>query len=460
MHWDPDEGRGEQDDETENGNIAGTQISEKYMSTELDRISELSRGNRQLKFLSIAHYLTQAALEEAFKSLRKDAAAGVDGVKYGEYQKEAGRKIQELNERVRRKQYRAQPLRRIYIPKEDGKQRPISIPSLEDKILQKATVTMLNAVYEQDFYSCSYGFRPRRGQQDALDEIGKIICRRPIGWVLEADICGYFDAIVRSKIMEMIERRVKDGSILRLIGKWINVGVIDEGRLLTSETGVGKGQVISPLLANIYLHYVLDEWFEQEVKPRMRGEAHEVRFADDFILCFQYKEDAEKVLEVLGKRFAKYGLTLHPEKTRLIEFGKQAVEKGERPGGKQPATFNFLGFTHIAKRSRRGNFCIHVQTMSKRLRRSLKAVTKWCKEHRHDTLERQQESLNDKLRGHYEYYGRPTNGKSLQRYYAEVRRVWRKWLNRRGQKRSWGKFEHIIARYPLKLPRITRAWAR
>jgi group II intron reverse transcriptase/maturase len=251
------------------------------MSTKLDRISELARESRQGQFLSIAHLLTPEALMEAFKSLRKDASAGVDGVAYDEYRMEAEKKIQELYDRVKAKRYRAQPLRRIYIPKEDGKQRPISIPSLEDKILQKATVTHLNAIYEQDFLPCSYGFRPGKSQQQALNEVGRVIRRGPMEWVLEADISGYFDAIVRKKLVEMIERRVKDGSILRLIGKWINVGVIDEGQLLTSETGIGQGQVVSPLLANIYLHYVLDEWFEQEVKPRLRGEAHEVRFADD-----------------------------------------------------------------------------------------------------------------------------------------------------------------------------------
>jgi RNA-directed DNA polymerase len=430
------------------------------MSTELERISKLAREDRQLKFLSIAHLLTPEALMEAYKSLRKDASAGVDGVTYGEYQKEAGRKLQELHERVKAKRYRAQPLRRIYIPKENGKQRPISIPALEDKILQKATVTLLNAIYEQDFYSGSYGFRPGKSQQDALNEVGRIICRRPIGWVLEADITGYFDAIVRKELVEMIERRVKDGSILRLIGKWINVGVIDEGRLLTSETGVGQGQVISPLLANLYLHYVLDEWFEQEVKPRLRGEAHEVRFADDFILCFQYKEDAERVLEVVRKRFAKYGLTLHPEKTRLIEFGKTVVEKAERPGGKPPETFDFLGFTHIATRNRRGYFTINVRTMRKRLKRSLKAVADWSKEHRHHTLDEQREALNKKLEGHYQYYGRPTNYGSLWRFYRVVRRIWKESLNRRtrGKTVTWEKFGHIEARYPLRLPRITQAW--
>jgi RNA-directed DNA polymerase len=205
--------------------------------------------------------------------------------------------------------------------------------------------------------------------------VGRVICRRPISTILEADISGYFDAIVRSLLTEMIEKRVRDGAILRLIGKWIHVGVIEDGRLLISETGTGQGQVISPLLANIYLHYVLDEWFEMVVKPRLRGEAYEIRFADDFILCFQYREDAEKVLDVLQKRFAKYGLTLHPDKTRLMEFGRKALYQSEKPGGPKPGTFDFLGFTHICKRSRKGNFAIHVRTMRKRLRRSITAVT-------------------------------------------------------------------------------------
>lgn len=431
------------------------------MSTVLERISELAKGNRQLQFLSIAHYLTPAAMMEAFRSLRKKASAGIDGIRYGEYQKNANEKILQLHDRVRGKRYQAQPLRRVYIPKEDGKQRPLSIPSLEDKILQKATATLLNAIYEQDFYECSYGFRQERSQHDALGAVGRIICKRPIGWVLEADICGYFDAIVRSHLMEMIERRVKDGSILRLIGKWINVGVLDEGRLLTSETGTGQGQTISPLLANIYLHYVLDDWFEKEVKPRLRGEAHEVRFADDFILCFQYKEDAERVLTVLAKRFAKYGLTLHPAKTRLMEFGRVAVQKSKEIGGKPPETFDFLGFTHIATTNRRGVFTVYVRTMRKRLRRSLKAVKDWCEEHRHDSLDTQRDGLNKKLTGHYQYYGRPTNYKCLNRFYRIVRRIWKDSLNRRtrGDHVTWERFSRICAAYPLAPPRITQAWA-
>jgi group II intron reverse transcriptase/maturase len=247
------------------------------MSTKLTRIAELARKNKELQFLSIAHLLTVEAMERAFSRLRKQAGAGVDGVTYAQYQGELRRNLEELQERLKTGRYRAQPLRRSYIPKEDGGLRPIGIPALEDKVVQSAVVELVQAIYEQDFYDCSYGSRPGRSAQDALDEIGRIICQRPIFWVLEADICGYFDAIVREKLMELVERRVRDRSALRLIRKWINTGVIEQGRLLVTQTGVGQGQVISPLLANIYLHYVLDEWFQTEVKHRLRGQAHEVR---------------------------------------------------------------------------------------------------------------------------------------------------------------------------------------
>ena len=267
----------------------------------------------------------------------------------------------------------------------------------------------------------------------------------------------YFDNIVRSQLMAFVERRIGDRSILRLIQKWIHVGVIEDGRLLVTETGTGQGQVISPVLANIYLHYVLDEWFEHEVKPRLRGMAAEIRYADDFILCFQYREDAERVLEVLPKRFAKFGLTLHPEKTRLLAFGRSALPS--RPDAPQPATFDFLGFTHVCARSRRGRFTIHVRTMRKRLRRSVKAVAQWCQQHRHDPVENQAAALNAKLRGHYQYYGRPTNYRSLWRYYRLVRRLWHKWLTRRtrGKRLDWDTFQQLLARHPLLLPRICQA---
>jgi RNA-directed DNA polymerase len=431
------------------------------MSTELDRIAELARGQKGRQFTSIAHLLTVTALEHAWLGLRKAASAGVDGVTYAEYGERVWENLQGLHDRLVRGQYRAQPLRRVYIPKEDGTRRPLSIPALEDKIVQRAVMDMLTVIYEQDFLGCSYGFRPGRAAQEALDELGRVICQRPVGYVLEADICAYFDTIVRSQLMELIEKRVRDGGILRLIGKWLNVGVLEDGRLLVTQTGVGQGQVISPLLANIYLHYVLDEWFEDVVKPRLRGAAYEIRYADDFVLGFQYREDAERVLAVLGKRFEKYGLRLHPDKTRLIEFGREALTRSEEGGGSKPGTFDFLGFTHICKRSRRGKFTIHVRTMRKRLRRSLKRAAAWCQRHRHDPVEEQWATLNAMLRGHYQYYGRPTNFRSLWGYYRAVRQLWRKWLNRRtrGKSLPWCLYEELLVAYPLQRPYIARPWA-
>ncbi|HWZ76537.1 MAG TPA: group II intron reverse transcriptase/maturase [Candidatus Sulfotelmatobacter sp.] len=429
------------------------------MSTQIDRISELAKEDAKRQFYSIGHMITPESLYAAFRGLRKKASAGVDGVTYEEYERDVARNIQTLHERLKNGKYQAQPLRRVYIPKENGKQRPISIPALEDKIVQKGMVEILHAIYEQDFLDCSYGFRPGRGQHQALDEVGRVICTRPTGWVLEIDVTAYFDSIVREQLMEMIEKRVRDRSVLRLIRKWIQVGVIEEGRLLVSETGTGQGQTISPLLANIYLHYVLDEWFENEVKPRLRGAAHEIRFADDAVLCFQYKEDAERVMEVLPKRFTKYGLTIHPEKTRLLEFGRYAEEKAKRQG-KKPATFDFLGYTHVCARSRRGKFTVHVRTMKKRFRRGLTAIAEWCQENRHMPVEEQQKTLNAKLRGHYQYYGRPTNYQSLWRFFREVRHIWQKGLSRRtrGNGMTWEKYAAILRKHPLLLPRIQHSW--
>jgi RNA-directed DNA polymerase len=430
------------------------------MSTKIDRLTELAKEDPKRQFYSIAHLITPEALYAAFRELRKKASAGVDGVTHEEYERDAARNIQTLHERLKNGKYQAQPLRRVYILKENGKQRPLSIPVLEDKIVQKAMVEILNAIYEQDFLDCSYGFRPRRGQHQALDEVGRVICRKPTGWILELDITAYFDSIVRKQLMELIEKRVRDGSVLRLIRKWIQTGVIEDGRLLVSETGTGQGQTISPLLANIYLHYVPDEWFENEVKPRLRGEAHEIRYADDAVLCFRYKEDAERVMEVLPKRFAKYGLTLHPEKTRLVDFGRYAEEHAKRQG-KKPATFDFLGYTHVCARSQKGKFTVHVRTMKKRYRRGLTAIAEWCQENRHMPVGEQQKTLNAKLRGHYQYYGRPTNYRRLWQFYRAVRRIWRKWLCRRtrGRGMTWEKFAAILRKHPLLLPRILHPWS-
>jgi RNA-directed DNA polymerase len=426
---------------------------------ELNRIAELARRDRGREFHSIAHLLTKEALWEAFAHLRKDAAAGVDGVTYADYEEHLVANLLKLHEKLKSNSYRAQPLRRIYIDKEDGRKRPISIPALEDKIVQRATVELLNAIFEQDFLECSHGFRAGRSAHGALNEVGRVLCRTPMEFVLELDICAYFDSIVREQLIEMIERRVTDGSILRLIGKWINVGVIEDGRLLISKAGTGQGQIISPLLANIYLHHVLDVWFEEEVKPRLTGQAVEIRYADDAILCFQYREDALKVLRVLPKRFEKFGLRLHPDKTRLVEFGRKALAKAARTGTR-PATFDFLGFTHQCARSRRGKFTVHVQSMKKRLKRAFKAIATWCREHRHDPVDLQQQMLHAKLRGHYQYYGRPTNYRSLWQFYRGVRRLWHKWLNRRtrGKRLSWATYARLLQRHPLLRPRIMHAW--
>jgi len=429
------------------------------MCTDIDRIAELAQEDPKRQFYSIAHLITVAKLYEAFRSLRKNASAGIDGVTYVEYEIKAEENIRQLHRRLVAGKYQVQPLRRVYIPKENGKQRPISIPSLEDKIVQKVVVDLMNAIYEQDFLDCSYGFRPGRSQHQALDEVRRVICARPTGWILELDIQSYFDKIVRGILIEMVEQRVSDGSVLRLIQKWIKVGVIEDGKLLMSEAGTGQGQPISPLLANIYLHHALDVWFEDVVKPLLKGEAYEIRFADDAILCFQHREDAEKVMRVLPKRFEKYGLTLHPEKTRLIEFGRHAARNAKKQG-KQPESFDFLGFKHLCARSRKGGFTVHVRTLAKRLRRGLKAIADWCKQHRRTPVNQQKEALNAKLRGHYQYYGRPTNYYSIWQFYRRVCRIWREWLGRRtrGRPLRWDRYNAILRQHPLLLPRITHAW--
>jgi group II intron reverse transcriptase/maturase len=430
------------------------------MCTDIDRIAELAKEDPKRQFYSIAHLITVEKLNEAFRSLRKNASAGIDGVTYLEYETNAEENIRQLHRRLVAGKYQVQPLRRVYIPKENGKERPISIPSLEDKIVQKTVGELMNAIYEQDFLDCSYGFRPGRSQHQALDEVDRVIFTRPTGWILEIDIQSYFDKIVRGILIEMVEKRVGDGSVLRLIQKWIKVGVIEDGKLLMSETGTGQGQPISPLLANIYLHHALDVWFEEEVKPRLKGEAYEIRFADDAILCFQHREDAEKVMRVLPKRLEKYGLTLHPEKTRLIEFGRGATRNAKKQG-KQPETFDFLGFTHLCARSRKGKFTVNVRTIGKRLRRGLKAIADWCKQHRHEPVNEQQKTLNAKLRGHYQYYGRPSNYCCIMQFYRRVRRIWREWLSRRtrGRKLTWERYSALLRQHPLLLPRITHSWA-
>jgi len=427
------------------------------MSTELERISELAKQDHTLQFTSLAHLLTIERLGEAYQRLRKDASPGVDGLTAQEYEQDLAGNLQAMHRRLREGRYRAQPVRRVYI-EQDGKRRPLGIPALEDKIVQRAVVSILEAIYEQDFLPCSFGYRPGRGAQDALNEVFRAIVVGKVNYVLEVDIKGYFQNIVHEHLMAFLQQRIKDSSFLRLIGKWLQAGVLEEGRLLPVTKGTSQGAVISPILANVYLHYVLDEWMETVVKPRMRGEINLIRYADDLIICFQHEEDAERVVGVLRKRFAKYGLELHEEKTRLIPFGRFAEERLRAQGQHKPPTFDFLGFTHICGRSRNGRFTVHVRTARKRLRRAMKRMAEWCRDHRHWSIPEQHRALSQALRGHYAYYGRVSNYASLATFLHFTTETWFKWLRRRSQRRrlSWAKYHDLLRRYALPRPHVTQ----
>ncbi len=350
-------------------------------------------------------------------------------------------------------------MRRVHIPKGTGSEtRPIGIPTFEDKILQRAVVMVLEAVYEQDFLECSYGFRPGRSAHQALDALWHRLMEVRGGWVLEIDIRKFFDALDHRHLHAILRRRVRDGVLLRLIGKWLKAGVLEDGCITHPDSGSPQGGVVSPILANAYLHEVLDTWFEQTVKPRLKGRASLIRYADDAVLVFEVEGDARRVLDVLPKRFGKYGLTLHPEKTRLVPF--QGLRPGAPPGPRdeRPGTFDFLGFTHYWGRTLKGNWAVKRKTAGGRLRRSLGAVAQWCREHRHMTIVEQWAALTRKLRGHFAYYGIPGNIASLHRFRYHVTRVWRKWLSRRSGKARipWERFGELERHYPLPPARLGR----
>lgn len=428
--------------------------------TKLRHISAKAKQEPGTAFTSLAHLLNEKVLSDSFERLKKEASAGIDGVTWQEYAADKERLLSALLGRMKAGTYRAQPVRRVYIEKEGGARRPLGIPSLEDKIVQRGVVTVLEAIYEQDFYDCSYGFRPRRGAHDALDALARLMYSGEVNYVIDADIKGYFDNVVHTTLRTLLRRRIADPNILRLIGKWLKVGVLEDGQLLVSQTGTPQGAVISPLLANIYLHYALDEWWYREVCPRLRGRAHLIRYADDFLLTFAREDDAQRVMRVLPRRLARFGLELHADKTRLLPFGRYAQKlklQGKLEGGRLP-TFAFLGFTHLYARSRTGVLAYRVTTMAKRLRRGLSAVRQWCRAHRHEPLGQQWERLCQKVAGHYNYYGRSTNYRSLVRFYRAVRLIWYRWLKRRSQRRHlwWKQYWDLLKRFPLPTPRITR----
>jgi group II intron reverse transcriptase/maturase len=405
-------------------------------------------------FTSLAHHIDLHWLLEAYRRTRKDGAAGVDGQTAEGYAADLLGNLQRLLDRAKSGTYRAPPVRRVHIPKGTGPEtRPIGIPTFEDKVLQRAVVMVLETVYEQDFLDCSYGFRPGRSAHQALETLWRQTMDSGGGWTVEVDIRKFFDTLDHAHLRDLLRRRVRDGVLLRLIGKWLNAGVLEDGSLTFPESGSPQGGVISPLLANVYLHYVLDVWFEQEVKPRLQGRAFLIRYADDFVMGFTCAEDARRVLDVLPKRFGKYGLTIHPDKTRLVPF-QRPPHRTDRPAqatGSRPGTFDLLGFTHYWSRSRQGNWVVKRKTAPSRFRRALKTIAAWCRRNRHLPIPLQHQTLCQKLRGHCAYYGITGNSYALSRFRRAVQGLWRKWLSRRrrGGYLSWPAFADLLRRFPF-----------
>lgn len=432
------------------------------ISTKLDRIATLAKQAPEMAFTSLSHHIDVDWLREAYKRTRKDGAAGIDGQTAAGYATHLEDNLRSLLDRAKSGGYRAPPVRRVHIPKGDGSQmRPIGIPTFEDKVLQRAVAMVLEAIYEQDFLDCSYGFRPGRSAHQALEVLQHESVCMAGGWVLEVDIKKFFDTLDRTHLREMVRRRVRDGVLLRLIGKWLNAGVMESGGLSYPEAGTPQGGVVSPLLANVYLHEVLDTWFERDVKPRLQGRAHLVRYADDAVMVFSCEDDARRVMDVLPKRFAKYGLTLHPDKTRLVEFRRPDRRPPRDSGdGGRPGTFDLLGFTHFWGLSRKGKWVVKRRTARGRFTRALRRVTEWCRLNRHHPVAEQHKALVQKLRGHFGYYGIIGNYEALHRFWEYTKYAWRKWLARRSRRKGmpWPRMDRLLERYPLPRPRIARPW--
>jgi len=436
------------------------------VSTKQKRIAQLAKQMPGVPLRTLAHHIDIEWLKEAFRRTRKDGAVGVDGQTAEEYAANLESNLQSLLNRAKSGDgYRAPPVRRVQIPKPgSSKSRPIGIPTFEDKLLQRAVVMVLEPVYEQVFLDCSYGFRPKRSAHDALEALWKHTMTMKHGsWVLEADIENFFDSVDHRLLREMFSQRVRDGVLVRLIGKWLKAGVMDKGCVYHPETGTPQGGVISPLLANIYLHEVVDVWFEHEVKPRLRGRAHLVRYADDLVMVFEIEADARRVQDVLPKRFGKYGLRLHPEKTRLVRFTKP--RGGPKPPGSDPdhpGSFELLGFRHFWGRSRKGNWVVKRKTAASRFSRALHQIAIWCRVNRHLPIPDQHRILTAKLRGHDAYYGITGNSPALARLRFEVGRLWRKWLSRRSWKAglNWKAMSAILSRHPLPPPKAVHSVLR
>jgi len=431
-------------------------LSSPTVSTKLARIAEQSKRDATVVFTTLAHLMDEDFLTEAFYQLRKDAAAGIDEMTATEYAVNLGERIADLHRRLVAREYRAQPARRVWIPKGDGGQRPLAILVLEDKIVQRAVAMLLEAIYEPHFCEFSYGFRRQRSAHQALTYLRQQCLEHDINWIIDADIAKFFDTISWEELRAILQKRVNDGAILRLIGMWLHVGVVEGDRVTHQEMGTPQGAPISPILANIFLHTVLDKWFQNDVRTRMNGSCFLARFADDFVMGFNLKSDAERVYRVLPKRFERFGLRIHPEKSRMVQFSRPYWKQGKGPG-----SFAFLGFTHYWGKTLSGGWTIKRKTQGKRLSRFLSGIGDWCKEHRHETLAKQYGILSAKLRGHYQYYGVRGNFKMLEVAYEGTRVKWKKWLSRRNSKdrMGWEKFTAQVEEiFDLPKPRIVHAF--
>jgi group II intron reverse transcriptase/maturase len=414
----------------------------------------MARRDAGFVFTNLMHLIDEVFLWEAHRRIRKDGASGVDGETAQSYAEELGANLRKLHRRMKSGRYRAPPVKRGWIPKEDGTHRPIGIPAFEDKIVQKAVSMLLEAIYEEDFEEVSYGFRRGRSAHDALVGLRQSCYDVSVSHVIDADIQGYFDAIDHKQLMQFLKNRINDGTLLRFIGKWLKAGVLAGEQIIHPESGTPQGGIISPILSNLYLHEVLDRWIAEWVKPVMKGKVFLIRYADDFVLGFQREDDASRVMKVLPKRFAKYGLTIHPDKTRCLKFQKPVGRDNEGD------SFDFLGFTHYWGKSRRGNWTIKRRTCKGRQRRAMSGIWQWCKEHLHQPVSWQWQTLRSKLRGHYHYYGIIGNYKQLEVYYEHAIGSWRFWLNRRNSKhgRSVARSKATILKaHPLPSPRIMKS---
>jgi len=430
------------------------------MSPELLKVVERARKDPNARLYSLARLVDPDALKRAFARIRKDAAVGVDGVTKEQYEQSLEQNIQGLYERLKSGRYRHQPILRVHIPKEHGKTRPIGLSTIEDKIVQGALTEVLGAIYEQDFFDGSYGSRPRRSAHDALRAVNAMALRERIKWILEADIQAYFDSIDRSKLLEMLRIRIADESFIRLIGKCLHVGVLDGYEYSRPNEGTPQGSIISPMLGNVFLHYVLDMWFEHTLRPGLAAHARLIRYVDDFVMGFTSQEDAECAKVMLAQHMAVFGLTLHPDKTRLLPFGQPSRTV---QGGKGPATFDFLGFTLYWRRTRGKWWAPAMKTRKARLQRAIKALGEHCRRHRHDPLKEQHAALTRRIEGHANYFGVNGNTGALSQLLHMARGLWYKWLNRRSQRKrlNWERFHDFLKVFPLPKPTVrVQMWTR